>query len=173
MPELTETAAAEAVRDWALAELDDLAKGYAHPVTIKGQLPDAVATVQRSRLVPADPEWFPQVRIEQSWLFVVEVELSLMVGIENPEPDPDAVDPAAAIDAPAAAAQQQLEGWLPVLRSSLTGDAQLGGELTDAQLASPRFEADLTEPFVEYADGTRGRTVYCRLALAELVDAPD
>jgi hypothetical protein len=150
MPELTETEAATAVVEWARATVDELEAGYPHAVTTKGALPDAVAVVQRSRIVARDDQFFPELSaIEQIWLFVIEIELSLMVAV----PEPEDGSPAAA-QAAGAAAQAQLEGFLPLLRDSLIADATLGDRVP---MASKRFEADLTEPFIEYDDETRGR----------------
>lgn len=164
---MTEREVAEAVAAWAAEVLDDVETTYAYPVASKlGALPDAAAWVQRVIEAPSD-ERFPYRALEQLWVRVFEVELSLQAEViaEDDETTP------AALEASAKAAHDQLADFAPLLREALR-DASLGGRLTSPVMASPQAVYDYSTPFVVHEDGTRGRFLRLELAICEPIPDP-
>ena len=141
----------EAVVAWARAELADLRAGYPYPIFDSGALPDLVVVTQAIRTVPSDPENFPFELLEQVWLKVFDVELS--IGVEQADGAKGAQE-----------AHQALEGYAETLMGSAIDDATLGSRVP---MVSPRVEADLAEPFKERKDGTRVRELYMKFVVAE------
>ena len=146
---------AEAIVEWAKELIEDLQAGYPYPLAASGALPDVVATVKAIRVIPEDRENFPFAALEQTWLQIFDIEISIMVAQGDEE-------------AEVAEAHETLEGYADTLIGSIVADATLGDRV---QMASPRIEIDLGEPFVERPDGTRGRVLFGELHVAELVDA--
>jgi hypothetical protein len=70
------------------------------------------------------------------------------------------------------AAHEYLEQATDALADAIYDDATLGGHLTGRQMASPTFTVDLSSPFIEYDDGTRGRAFFASMAVAEARDEP-
>jgi len=113
--------------------------------------PDVVAEVLDIRLTVDDPA-FPFSVIQQTWLKVWQVGLSIMVSNADPE-----------------AAASQLEGYADQMDASIRSDGSLGGRVP---FISPYYSFDFTAPFVEYNDGTRGREMNVQISVGELVEAP-
>jgi hypothetical protein len=144
---------AEAVVEWAREQLPELNDGHPHPISESGDLPDVVAAVAHIRSVPGEPEKFPFAMLEQTWLKVYDIELSIMVEQEQGNEGEKA-------------AQQQLEAFAETLLGSTLADATLGERVP---MVSPFLEADFSEPFRERSDGLRGRTMFMTLTVGELL----
>jgi len=150
---MNEQEVSEAVRDWVLDTCEDIQTGYAHPVATKlGALPDAVAWATGKRVGPEHPE-FPFAQLNQQWMRVFPVEVSIMV-----EGSGDGEQ-----------AHQQLQEFGDRLEESLLADATLGGRV---EMCSPQANFDYSTPFAEYEDGTRGRLLFISLTVGELVEQP-
>lgn len=143
------------LRDWAQAVLPELKAARHYLSAEKTELPDAMAEVLQKRIVRGPDERFPFAQLQQAGLRVYECELSLMVerdeqgGIEADQRE-----------------TEQLRDFGARIEDSLLGDATLGNRV---QMASPLAEFDYASPFVQWADGTRGRQMVVTLAVAELV----
>lgn len=153
---MTSEQVAEAVVEWARAEIPALKAGYPYPPGITDTLPDVSAVVQEIRTTPGDPENFPLAGLEQTWLKVwtVEVNVALEQG-EGAEGEK--------------VAHQTLEGWAETLVGSTLADVTLGGRLTSA-VASPRLTVDLGEPYDSRTDGIRVREMPITMAVAEMIE---
>lgn len=149
---MTSQEVAEAVVAWARAEIPALKVGYPYPPGITDLLPDVAAVVQGIRTVDEDPENFPTQGLEQVWLKVFDIEVSIMV------PQDDGAEGEKV-------AHQTLEGFAETLVGSTLSDVTLGGRLTGA-FASPRMTVDLGE-YEPRDDGTRGREMPMTMAVAE------
>lgn len=160
---MNERQAAEAVATWAGEVLGIVeASRYPFPVATKlGGLPDLVAYALRKRIVPEDPENFPFRQLEQVWLRIFDIELSVMV--EPAEADDGELLDTAALRAP----HDVLRGFGEILEGSALKDPTLG---TRVQMTSPRMIFDYSQPFAEYEDGTRGPEMSVTLAVAEAID---
>lgn len=143
----------DGVAAWIVATCDPTILGsYAYLPDVKDEpLPDVVVDLLGQRTTVDDPR-FPFVQIQQAWLHVWTLEPSIMV---------DNTD--------RAAAAAQLNGYVDQLRASIMKDGSLDGRVP---FVSPFFSFDLSHPFVEWADGTRGREMTLNLAVGELVEAP-
>lgn len=169
---MNEAEVAATVVEWVGATLEEIQTSYDYPVASKlGALPDAAAHVERKRIVPSD-EAFPFSALEQVWLRVFEVELSIMVEVDAD----DAATPEA-LETASRAGHQALMDFGDRLERALWADATLGGRLAAAApnvaMASPRVVFDYSLPFVRYEDGTRGRFMRVEMAVGETVAAPD
>lgn len=149
---MNEQDAAVAVRDWVLATLPELAAARHYLTAEKSELPDVMADVAHKRLVRGPDERFPFAQLQQAGVRVFDCELSLMVESSGGTADQ--------------AETEQLRDFGARLEASLLSDATLGGRV---QMASPLAEFDYSSPFVEWADGTRGRQLVVTLAVGELV----
>jgi hypothetical protein len=155
---IDEKTVAEAVTAWAgdLLEIPE-AQRHPHPISlVQNQMPDLVATVLRRRVVRGDPA-FPYSQLEQAWLLLFDVEVSVKVDRED-------VDPAIK------AAHQTLQGYGKALSESAHADATLGGRV---EFVSPAVECDYSAVFEEYEDGTRAQVVIVTLTVGELIDEPE
>lgn len=166
---MNERQVAEAVRDWALDEIDELKSGYAYPVATKlGELPDIVAVVKGVSKV-RDDDRFPFAALDQTWLRVFEVEASVMVGVD------DADDFEAAEDAHREA-HETLEAIGAQLRELPEQDPTLGDRLDadpgQVAFVSPLIGIGYDPPFAELEDGTRGRFLFVSMAIAETIPEP-
>lgn len=150
---MTEQEVSEAVAAWVQATCPDIETSYSYPVASKlGALPDVVAFCSRKAVGPNHPE-FPFSELQQVWMRVFNVEVSIMV-----EADGDGET-----------AHQQLQTFGAALEASLEQDATLGGQV---EMTSPQAEFDYSTPFAEYDDGTRGRLLFVTLTVGELVNEP-
>ncbi len=149
---MTSEEVAEAVVAWARATLPDLKAGYPYPPGVTDLLPDVAAVVHGIRTVDEDPENFPTEGLEQVWLKVFDLEVSIMVpqdeGAEGEK-----------------VAHQTLEGFAEALVGSTLSDVTLGNRLTGA-FASPRITVDLGQ-YEPRDDGTRGREMPITMAVGE------
>ena len=166
---MNERQVAEAVRDWALAEIDELQSGYAYPVATKlGELPDIVAVVKSVSKVREDDR-FPFVQLAQCWLRVFEVEASVMVGIED-------TDDFTAAEAAHKTAHETLEAIGGQLRELPEQDPTLGDRLDadpgQVAFVSPLIGIGYDPPYAELEDGTRGRFLFASMAIAETIPEP-
>jgi hypothetical protein len=144
----------EAVSAWVQATCPGIETGYAYPVSSKlGALPDVVAFVTGKRLGPDHPE-FPFAQLDQSWMRVFTLEVSIMVQA----------------DGDGEAAHGQLQEFGELLEQAIVEDATLGGRV---EMASPQIQFDYSTPFVEYQDGTRGRELFINMTVAELAPQPE
>jgi len=144
---------AEALVKWARDLIPALEDGYSYPPGVTDRLPDVAAVIGTVKDVPGDPESFPFAGLEQTWLRVFDVEVSIMVEVEDGA-------------AGEKAAQRSLESYA----ETLTGSTRAGTSLEGEAMISPRTEVDLTEPAEERPDGTRGRAVYLKLAVAKRIE---
>lgn len=151
---MNERDVSEQVIAWVLATCPEIKTGYPYPVASKlGALPDAVAYVTHKRVGP-DHQEFPYGELDQYWMRVFNVELSIMV-----EADSDGQD-----------AHQQLQAIGDTLEQAIRMDTTLGGRV---QMTSEQIEFDYSLPFAEYEDGTRGRMLFCYLTVGELAGQPN
>lgn len=140
------------VTEWAAESTDPSLNTYAFGPSFKTQaLPDVVVEVAAKRLTSEDP-LFPYRGLQQKWVKVWSLALSIMV---------DNADEAAAAEA--------LETYADQLEAALLQDGSLGGRVP---FASPFLSFDFTAPFVEYADGTRGREMNVVMHVGDLVEDP-
>lgn len=160
---MNEQQIALAVAAWVEETLPGLARVYPYVTAGKAELPDAVVDVTTKRLIPEDLENFPFAQLQQSWLRVFTLELSIMTALEP-------ADGASIEEGSADVAQretEQLRGFGAALEAALYADTTLGERV---YMASPRLEIDYAAPFVEYADGTRGRQFVASMAVAEPIE---
>jgi hypothetical protein len=160
---LTTKGAAEAVVAWA-GEVLEIGTGSqaAYPQAGKfHELPDVAAVVQhRAQREGGDEHYFPFADLQETWLVIYVLEVSVMVEVEGKD------------EASAKAAHEYLEQATDALADAIYDDATLSGHLTGKQMASPTFTVDLSSPFIEYDDGTRGRAFFASMAVAEARDEP-
>lgn len=141
------------VRDWAQGVLPELTSARHYLSAEKTTLPDVMAEVVRKRIVRSE-EAFGASAIQQAGVRVFDCELSFMVekaaegGLEADQLE-----------------TEQLRDFGARLEASLLSDGTLGGRV---QMASPLAEFDYSSPFVEWADGTRGRQMVLTLSVGEL-----
>lgn len=149
---MNEQECAEAVADWIAGELPALKIVRPFIVAQKTELPDAMVDVVE-KSVEQESEEFPFSQLQQVMLRVFRVETYFMVeSAGNPAADE--------------AETAELRGYGATLESSLLEDATLGGRV---ELASPIMSFDYDQPFIQYADGTRGRQMIFRGAVGEIV----
>lgn len=152
---MTSEQVAEAVVAWAREVIPELKHGFPYPPGITDDLPDVAAVVQEIRTVQSDPENFPLEGLEQVWLKVWSLDVSIAVeqgdGAEGEK-----------------VAHQTLEGWAEALLGSTLSDVTLGGKLTGA-FASPRITIDLGE-YESRSDGIRTREMPITMAVAEEIE---
>jgi hypothetical protein len=155
---IDERTVAEAVTDWAgdLLEIPEPQR-HSHPIAlVQNQMPDLVATVLHRRVVSSEPG-FPESQLQQAWLQLFDVEISVKVDRED-------VDPAIQ------AAHQALQGYGKALSESALADRTLGGRV---EFVSPAIACDYSAVFEEYEDGTRAQVVLVTLTVGELIDEPE
>lgn len=145
---------AEGVAAWVVDVCDPaVATSYAYvPEAKPGPMPDVVIDILARKSAVDDP-LFPMWQIQQKWIRVWTVEASIMV--DNSD---------------RAAAAEQLNDYVDQLEAEAMKDGSLGGRV---QMISPFFSFDLSHPFVEWGDGTRGREMSMTLAVGELMEAPE
>lgn len=146
---------AEGMVAWARELIPELKDGYSYPPGITDRLPDVSAVIGGVKDVPSDAERFWFLQLEQAGLRIFDVEVSIMVEVEEGAKGEEA-------------AQRALEGYAETLMGSTLAGASLG----DEAMISPRVETDLTEPSEQRQDGTRGRAVYLKMAVAHTVEFP-
>lgn len=144
---MTSEEVAQAVLAWAREAVPALEGGYAYLPSQKDQLlPDVVVDVAEVEVARQLAE-FPMSQIQQFFVHVFRCELSFMVDNSDPE-----------------SAAQALRAMEALTTASLMRDGTLGGRV---DFISPLFSYDFTPPFVEYADGTRGREMVMRMSVGE------
>jgi hypothetical protein len=157
MTNLTDsTEIAEGIVAWAREQIPELEAGYPHPIgNTAGVLPDVVAVVQSPRIVRGPSDAFPLQQLEQSDRIEFDIEVSIMVEAQGEGVDAEK------------AAHQQLESFAHTLMGSTLADPTLGSRVP---VTSPFSEADLSTPFQERPDGSRGRTLFLNLTVADAVE---
>jgi hypothetical protein len=147
---MTSEEVAQALLEWALEAVPSLEGGYAYlPAQKDQQLPDVVVDVAEVEVARQLAE-FPMSALQQTWLHAFRCELSFMVSNDDPE-----------------SAAQSLRAVEALTTASLMRDGTLGGRV---DFISPYFSYDFTPPFVEYADGTRGREMVMRMSVGEPIE---
>lgn len=144
---------AEEMVKWARGLIPDLKDGYSYPAGITERLPDVAVVIGGVKDVAGDKENFPFESLEQTWLRVFDVEVSIMVEVEEGA-EGERV------------AQRALEGYA----ETLMGSTQTGTSLGNEAMISPRVETDLTEPAEQRTGGLRGRTVYLKMAVGQRLE---
>lgn len=145
---------ANAIVEWARANLAEIETGYAYPADQKiGDLPDVAAEIQHIRLQRTSTENFPIANVEQVLIRIYEFNLMFLV-------DPE----------PADAATEQLEEFVDVITEKILADPSMGEILPNTAI-TPIFDSSFTPPFVEFEDGTRGRMATMELKVGEIVDS--
>lgn len=158
---MNEQAVAEAVCDWAM-EISGIATGYAYaPATKLGGLPDVVAVVTEVRDVPRD-DAFPYAALEQSWLRIFDVEISVCVEIAE-------AGDYEGREAAHLAAHRELQAYGAQLREAIASDATLGGRVP---MISPLTRTGYEPPFDPADDETRGRCLFVFASVAERLADP-
>lgn len=112
-------------------------------------LPDAMGEVNDSYVAFRDPK-FPVGDIQQGPLHVFDLTLSFMVDDRDPQ-----------------AASRLLRGFADRLGVDLLSSTTMRGRV---MFVSPQHRFDFARPFVEYADGTRGREMTLDISVAEIVE---
>jgi hypothetical protein len=161
---VNEQEAAEAVAAFVDETLPDLEGRVSdHVVAGKGQLPDAVCDVTQKRVQQGDDDLFPFASIQQSWLRIFDVEVSVMTSLEL---DPgDYASEEALSTAVAEAEQQQLRAFGAALEAAVfAANFKIG-----SCMVSPTMLVDYGAPFVEYDDGTRGRQFVWTFSIGEKI----
>ena len=149
---MTSQEAATSLCAWAKAVVPELVAAYDHVPAAKSEgLPDLVVEVQRTGVEMGGSDRFRFWDIQQRAIYFIEAELSFMVANADPEA--------------AATMLRDLENRL--LMAVMT-DATLGHRVP---FASPLVSFDFTSPFVEYADGTRGREMTMTIAVGDVVES--
>jgi hypothetical protein len=139
-------AAVQGVLAWARATLPDLMAGYAYEPLQKGPLPDVVVLLNNSVTEFGNDAFFIG-QLQQVMLQRYDMVLSIMVDNTDPE-----------------AAASTLRSYADLLRSELFKDGTLGQRVP---VASPLVTFDYSVPFVEYADGSRGREMTMTMSIAD------
>src|SRR3954469_21318432 len=80
---VSESSVGTAVRDWVRATLPELAAGYDHEVFGKTALPDVVVILLTSS-VEVGLDEFPLSRLQQTYVEVYRMNVSVMVDNEQP-----------------------------------------------------------------------------------------
>lgn len=160
---MNEENVAVAVKAW-LDELSPDLTVYPHVTAGKGRLPDAAIDVQAKRVVPEDLENFPFRQLQQTWLRVFPVEISILVAMEPSDPNMTIEEQSAQVEE---AEQQYLRTLGAGIEQSIMADTSLGDRV---YMVSPRMEIDYTAPFVEYDDGTRGRQMAVAIVICEPIE---
>jgi hypothetical protein len=146
---MTTEAVCAAVLDWAKATTS-IVTGYDHiPAESTGPLPDVIVDCASLSIVETS-DLFPHANIQQAWVAVFVMDISVMVDNTAPE-----------------TAAQALRTYADSLRASLLANGTLGGRVP---MVSKRIEFDFTLPFVVRNDGVRGREMTMRMTVAELVE---
>lgn len=145
----TTTNTTAALVAWARETISELQEGFGYLPEGKGALPDVVCELLTSGISVNDGS-FPFAQIQQAWLRVWEYELSFMV--ENDDTQ---------------AAAELLEDFTDRLVAAALQDVTLGGRV---EFISPELAFDLTPPFVEYPDGTRGREMTMQISVGALIE---
>jgi len=150
---MTSESVLQAARTWAASVVTDVGdRHYDHIPTRKSLgLPDLVIELRRTGIAISGGERFAAWDVQQAVIRYYELGLSFMV---------DNSDTAAAATA--------LRGYENDLTMSVLSDPSLGSRV---DFVSPLIEFDFTAPFVEYADGTRGREMSMTMSVGELVEA--
>lgn len=144
---------AEAMVSWARGLIPELKDGYSYPPGVTDRLPDVAAVISAAKDGPGDSGLFPVRGIEQVSLRYFDIELSIMVEVEEGA-------------AGEKAAQRALEGYA----ETLMGSTWAGASLEDEAMISQRVETDLAEPAEQREDGTRGRALYMKLVVGQLLE---
>lgn len=144
----------DALIAWAVEECPQILGTYSHPHAEKeSPFPDIAAEIQQSRVLQNDEENFPRFSIEQILLRVHRFSLMFVVDPDNPE-----------------VATQQLETIIDTLTQAMISDDSLGGRVPSV---SPLSDATYEPPFIEFADGTRGRLATLEILVADTIDEED
>jgi hypothetical protein len=150
---MNENEVALAVTAWARATLPELSEGRHFLSAQKTTLPDVMVDVDEKSRVREHPA-FNYVQLQQIDLRVFELSLAFMVESEGAGPD-DAADQDET---------EELRDYGARLETALVEDATLGDRVP---MASPFVTFNYRLPFVEYADGTRGRQMNLTMWVAE------
>lgn len=137
------------VLEWVMA-ITDIDTGYDFiPAQSTGPLPDVIVDVEHVNVVETS-DLFPHANIQQAWVRVYTMGVSIMV--DNTEPE---------------TAAESLRDYADALGASLLANGTLGGRVP---MVSKRHEFDFTLPFTVRNDGTRGREMTMSMTVAELVE---
>jgi len=141
---------AVAVGEWALEVNEELTTAYAYsPLQKDNELPDVVVEIDASGIRLGDSE-FPFRDIQQRAIRRWDITASFMVVNDDP-----------------AEAASLLRTFADRCTTELMSDSTLRGRVP---FVSPFVTFDYTPPFVEYADGTRGREMTFALSVGELIE---
>lgn len=145
-------AIAAALEQWAVATLPALQGSYDYQVAAKVHpLPDvAIEITEASTKLVSNLPYF---NFEQTMVRSWTVRVFLMV---DPEPGDTATD--------------QLAGFIDALQASVISDSSLGGRVP---LTGKEMRGSFVPAFVQFDDGTRGRTATLELTVMEPIDEED
>lgn len=136
--------------EWLTEVLPELQAVYPYsPLTKSNGLPDAVIEIEASGLRVSDED-FPLRGIQQRLIERWDLGISFMVLNEDAE-----------------GAATMLRDFQDRCLSEVLSDSTLRGRVP---FVSPFVTFDYTPPFVEYADGTRGREMTMSLSVGQLVE---
>lgn len=152
---MTEDDVAVAVAEWASDTLPELLASRSWLTAQKTQLPDVVVDVAEKSIALADARFPRLTEIQQTAMRIFEVEAIFMVD-SNTEPGADQAE------------TELLRSFGARLEASLLADGTLGDKVF---AASPLCNFNYRLPFVQYADGTRGRQMTMAFSVAEPVTA--
>lgn len=138
------------VCSWLMEANPELTHAYAYaPMMKESALPDVVVELDIVTLEVGDAA-FPLRDIQQRFLTRWQMTVSFMVLNEDPS-----------------GAATQLRTFADRCVDEILADSTLRGRVP---FVSPFVTFDYTPPFVEYADGTRGREMTMSLSVGELVE---
>jgi hypothetical protein len=141
---------------WAKAAIPALST-YDYPTNEKVYaLPDAAAEIQDVSVSRENAQQFPMSQIEQVVVRSYTVNLMFLV---TPDPPDTATD--------------SLTQYVDTLTQLILDDPTCAGALGTGVIITPEFRSTFTPPFLEFDDGTRGRTATMELIIAELVSYDD
>lgn len=153
---MNEQEAAEALVAWARDVIPELESGYHYLSGNMGELPAVSCDLVEKRITVEDDR-FPYAQLQQVMLRVFEAEVVFIVESQsspgNPSAEADRRE------------TEKLREFGAVLEAKLLDDVTLGDRV---QMASEIVTFNYRLPFVQLADGTRGRQMTLNMAVAEL-----
>jgi hypothetical protein len=147
------------VCDWVGEKIPAIESRYPYPVATKeGTLPDVVAVADSAEITRGDERFF-FLPVQQLWLRIFPVTVSIMGDAEGKTP---------------AEVDEELKAFAETLQMDVYGDATLAGNLPDGTAyVAPASTWAFDPVFIEYDDGTTGRVITGNIVVAELLAEPE
>lgn len=144
---------AELIEAWVKEVLPAIQGSYPYGTDQKPEaLPDVQIELLDRRVTINDP-LFPFDQLQQSWIHIMQFQVTFMVNNEDPS-----------------LADSQLKSFSDDLFAAAFNDGTLGQRV---EMISPFVDFNFASPFVEYpSDGTKGREMVMTLATGERLEGP-